>query len=190
MPRSEEQNKKIRENRRQTILDAALHEFAEDGYSSASISKIAKHAGISKGLVYNYFESKEEILTTLILEGFEPVIKVFDPDGSGEFTEEKYRNYIETVFNMIDRDYKYWQVYFSIIFQTSVITLIMEKLFDKIMPFMQTLTNYYAAKGYKNPEAHMRFATCALDGVTVQYINDRQNFPLEEVKQILLDKLI
>ena len=41
-PRTTEQNKKIRVDRKAAILDAALHVFAEEGYHSASISKVSK----------------------------------------------------------------------------------------------------------------------------------------------------
>ena len=45
-------------DRKKAILDAPLQVFADEGYHNASISKIAKAAGVSKGLMYNYFESK------------------------------------------------------------------------------------------------------------------------------------
>lgn len=47
--------------RKQLILDNALELFAEKGYFPTSIDDIVKRAGISKGLIYTYFKSKEEI---------------------------------------------------------------------------------------------------------------------------------
>jgi AcrR family transcriptional regulator len=58
-PRTKQQFEDLRKDRRQAILDAALTVFANNGYHSASVSMIAKEAGVSKGLMYNYFESKE-----------------------------------------------------------------------------------------------------------------------------------
>jgi AcrR family transcriptional regulator len=66
MPRTAQQFEDIRTDRKKAILYAALHIFSEDGYHSASISKISKEAGVSKGLMYNYFESKEALLQILI----------------------------------------------------------------------------------------------------------------------------
>ena len=53
-PRTTVQNEIIREERKAQILDAALHVFAEEGYHSASVSKVARRAEISKGLMYNF----------------------------------------------------------------------------------------------------------------------------------------
>lgn len=47
--------------RKQLILDKALEVFAEKGYCSTSVDDIVKKAGISKGLIYTYFKSKEDI---------------------------------------------------------------------------------------------------------------------------------
>ncbi|MFT8318910.1 MAG: TetR/AcrR family transcriptional regulator [Sporolactobacillus sp.] len=43
------------------ILTAALHEFAAKDFESASTNQIAKTAGVSKGLVFHYYESKEKL---------------------------------------------------------------------------------------------------------------------------------
>jgi len=57
-----EKSQKIQEQRREQILDAAIELFDRNGYSETRIIDIANAAGISKGLVYNYFSSKEDIL--------------------------------------------------------------------------------------------------------------------------------
>ena len=57
----------IREQRRHQILDAALH-IAEDSYHGSSMAAVAKRAKVSKGLIYNYFKSKEEILISLVVD--------------------------------------------------------------------------------------------------------------------------
>ena len=66
MPRSIEQYEAIRKEKRELILDTALSLFAENGFHQTSIEQIARKAGISKGLTYNYFESKELLLQAVL----------------------------------------------------------------------------------------------------------------------------
>lgn len=66
MPRTEEVNQAIREERKAEILAVAAHVFAHNGYVGTRISDIADAAGISKGLLYHYFTSKEEVFTALV----------------------------------------------------------------------------------------------------------------------------
>ncbi len=54
------------ERRPDDILDGALREFRARGFAAARIEDIAKHAGLSKGTVYLYFSSKEEMLKELV----------------------------------------------------------------------------------------------------------------------------
>ncbi len=66
MGRNPEHNQKVRDDRREQILSASLRLFAARGLAATKITDIAATAGISQGLVYHYFESKEDIFTALI----------------------------------------------------------------------------------------------------------------------------
>jgi len=63
------------EKRPDDILDGALIEFRERGFAAARIEDIAKHAGLSKGSVYLYFSSKEEMLRALVRRAITPIAK-------------------------------------------------------------------------------------------------------------------
>jgi AcrR family transcriptional regulator len=64
-PRSNSANQKIRDDRQEQILHAALKVFATKGLNAAKISDIAAAAKISQGLVHHYFGSKEGIYTAV-----------------------------------------------------------------------------------------------------------------------------
>ena len=53
------------EDRREQIMEAALRVFAKKGFTGASNKDIAKEAGITPGLIYHYFESKEALLKAI-----------------------------------------------------------------------------------------------------------------------------
>lgn len=55
-----------RQQKRRTILDAAAAEIARYGYDRANINTIAERAGIGRGTIYLYFDSKDEILDALL----------------------------------------------------------------------------------------------------------------------------
>lgn len=54
------------EDRRDQIIDAAMRVFAQKGFERATNKDIAREAGITPGLIYYYFESKEDLLKTII----------------------------------------------------------------------------------------------------------------------------
>jgi AcrR family transcriptional regulator len=54
------------QERRQGILAAALQVFSQKGYAQASLDEVAEAAGITKGAIYGYFDSKDELLAAII----------------------------------------------------------------------------------------------------------------------------
>ncbi len=57
------------------ILEAALDLFAEKGFAATKLTEVAKRAGVSKGTVYLYFESKEALFQALVKEVVLPHIE-------------------------------------------------------------------------------------------------------------------
>jgi AcrR family transcriptional regulator len=55
-------------DRRRQILDAAIRVFARQGFHACRVSDIANEAGVAYGLVYHYFNSKEQVLNELFVE--------------------------------------------------------------------------------------------------------------------------
>ncbi len=55
-----------KEERPQEITDAAFAAFAENGYAGTRVDDVAKRAGVSKGLMYLYFKTKEELFKAVI----------------------------------------------------------------------------------------------------------------------------
>ena len=66
-------------DRREQLLDVALHLFAEKGYHATSISDIIESAGVARGTFYNYFENKRQIFGRLLDNLFADVVSVAFP---------------------------------------------------------------------------------------------------------------
>ena len=62
------------DERKEKILEVGIEEFSSKGYENANINVIAKNAGISIGLMYKYFATKEDLFITCIQRG----IKILD----------------------------------------------------------------------------------------------------------------
>ena len=56
-------------NRKELIIQSALQNFMEDGYDRATMQDIAIKAGVGKGTIYEYFSSKEELFSEVVLTG-------------------------------------------------------------------------------------------------------------------------
>src|SRR4051812_10109049 len=76
--------------KRRLILDAAVRVFARQGFHTCRVSDIADEAGVAYGLVYHYFQSKDQILDTLFLERWEGLLRALrETDAQDIPAEEK-----------------------------------------------------------------------------------------------------
>jgi TetR/AcrR family transcriptional regulator, fatty acid metabolism regulator protein len=62
-------------DKRRLILDAAVRVFARQGFHTCRVSDVADEAGVAYGLVYHYFDSKDQILDTLFLERWDILVQ-------------------------------------------------------------------------------------------------------------------
>lgn len=82
MPRlKEDQLQKIHEERKRQITSAAVKVFARRGLPGTKISMITAEAGVSHGLFYHYFKTKEELFASLVREAVETSIAEIDNLG-------------------------------------------------------------------------------------------------------------
>jgi AcrR family transcriptional regulator len=77
--------RRLKEARPQQLLDAALTLFAEKGFAATRAEEVAQRAGVSKGTLYLYYPSKEELLKAVIREHLSSRI------AAGAAAAEKHR---------------------------------------------------------------------------------------------------
>ena len=188
-PKTKEQFEEIRQEKSDLILNTALEVFATHGYHGASISTIAKHAGIAKGLMYSYFESKEALLKAILEKGVKDLLEVFAHMINKELTPEILRELLKTFFVQLKENGAFWRLYFAIAMQPSVMEML-EKEFDSLVsPYMEVLKKYYHSQGSKNPEADALLAHAIIDGITLNYVMVHHDFDMNKVEQIVIERL-
>ena len=185
-PRTPEQFSEMREITKQKVMDVALELFANEGYYQTSISTIAKRAGISKGLMYNYFDSKDELLKAIVFNGMDSLIQFFDTNQDGILTRDELLGFISNSITNIKENIVYWKLYFSLMVQPNVIKLFENELIAMIDPFFKMLYIYFESEGYDDPNAEVRFFQSLLDGVGLSYVSDPDNYPIDGVEKKII----
>ena len=82
-----------KEDRPREITEAALDVFAEKGYAGARVNDVAKRAGVSKGLLYLYFKTKEDLFKAVVRSFVSPQVEALQAavETTGLSTEEFLR---------------------------------------------------------------------------------------------------
>jgi len=76
MPRTEEANQQVRNERKRHILDVSVLVFARQGLAATKIADIAAAGQMSQGLIYRYFTSKEEIYAAVLERAMHSTLRI------------------------------------------------------------------------------------------------------------------
>ncbi len=188
MPRSKEQFEEIRRKTKDNILKASLRLFAGKGYHGTSINDIAKAAKISKGLAYNYFESKQKIIEVIFDYVFKEAGKYMDTVDAVADPYDKLKLLIEFLFQSYEEEEELWMLYVSIIFQPAVLKKNKKIGKEFYQKFLSKTEEVFKEIGIKNPNLESRFLGALLDGIGLDYFFDKTMFPLTDMKELLLQR--
>jgi len=104
---SERRREREKEQRRSAILRAARKEFFEKGFRAVTVDSIARRSELSKGAIYLYFKSKEEIYAQILLRDIdkfhEKVVSLLDPSRSASDNLRRYAE-VYAAFFISDRE--------------------------------------------------------------------------------------
>jgi AcrR family transcriptional regulator len=186
--------KKI-ENTRKLILDTAFELFATQGYHATSMSQIAQKAGVSKGLAYNYFTGKDNLLGEILEQTFLDSMASWDrlmgklstiPDPA-----EKIRHMIDYYIDHLLANQNFYRLYLSLLLQPHVLTnlnSVLIKLKPRTDRIQEESFALFRNTGSKDPEAETWLIKSMINGIMLSYITAGDILPLERVRKLLKEK--
>ena len=159
-----------REERKQQIVDVALELFGKNGFHGVSVNVIAKACGISKGLMYNYFDSKEDLLVFILTDYAQKISVHLKGSGDGVMTPPEFEHFVRTTYLLVKQNPKYYKLIFSLSFQESVAPKL-AALANDLVPFnYDILRTYFASLGRLDPDVEVLMFSSVIKGLLLQVV--------------------
>lgn len=184
MPKSE----KMRQDSRDKILKAAQDLFVAKGFHDTTTREITLKAGISKGLLYNYFPSKEAILAGIIeartknLTGVIALCKV--PDSPRQTLERFIRAYMHMLRN--DRDYLRFRT--ALVIQPGIPAEVTDLIAMRVGELFEGIQRMLAEVGIADARAEAYRLMARLEGIGMHYMGVLRDYPLDEIEIQLIQE--
>jgi AcrR family transcriptional regulator len=188
MPRTKEQFEAIRNKTKHKILTNALDLFSEKGFKGTSINDIAKSAGISKGLAYNYFKDKNEIMLNVFGLLAEEIGRIYSKVETESNPSKKLEKLIDQTFRALKSDEKFWRIYMIFTLSPEVKEEANQFLSKFLNEIFSELEKLFKSLGYKNAALESKIFGAELDGICFHYLIDKENYPLEKMQKYLTKK--
>lgn len=190
-PRTQKQFDEIRKQSTSKIADAALELFADNGYTGTSIAMIAKKAGISKGLIYNYFDSKHELLVHILNNAFDLVHDIIDEEEiRTREPQELFSEIIRNSLELAEENKKYFRLFTSLMLHPEMLDEALEignLVINKIQKLSKEL---FVRLGSDDPERDAYLFDSLLDGISMQIMMNYNPKSPDEIHKFLCDKFL
>ncbi len=185
MPRTPAENDRIRRATTEQILNISLSLFCEKGYHSTSIEEIARQAEISKGLLYHYFKSKEEVLAALVKIRINDVLVVMNAAKTKSTPAQQIQHIAEGALDDVRHKPEVFRFYLNLFTQPRldpVVAKYTQKLMDEQARQFEVQTEMFEDLGVENPRQRSLYFSSTLQGIMLMYSTYPTNFPLDAVK--------
>ena len=170
-----------------SITDTALRLFSELGYDATSVRTIAREAGISLGLMYNYFSSKEDLLQAIFKRSVEDIQASFLQDPTGPQYATGIEQHIRHTVRILKEKRKFWKLLHSIRLQSKVIQQLLAEMQEQTMLIEDRIKQNLTEAGIAQADLEAKLLFASIDGMAHHYLL-YDNYPIDEIADRLILK--
>ena len=186
-PRAPERSAELRERSRTAILAAATDLFARKGYDATTTEEIATNAGISKGLIYHHFKSKEAVLEGLLDHIMELTLDI--PalrSGSLEERRAALVGFIHSWFQNIRTNPALVKLGIQIHNDPSMVRIARRKQDAMLEQYLATFSTLFRDLGSPDPDAETFMLGALMDGIGLNYHAMPDAVPLDRIEKLIV----
>lgn len=190
MPRTQEENERIRQQAKAKIREAAIELFMRKGYHATSIDDVSKHAGVSKGLLYNYYKGKEELLGAMVEARIGELIQVMEKAEALETPAEQLKHIVEGAVDNVRRSPEVFRFYLQLQTQPEADETVAKYgklLIEESARQFQIQCRMFEKLGASDPVARSLYFSSALQGIMLMISTYPDQFPVEAMKRQIIE---
>jgi AcrR family transcriptional regulator len=190
MPRSPEQFDEMRERSRERILQSALALFAGRGFGATTVRMIAEAAGVSQGLLYNYYDGKRGLLRAVFERGLEEVREDLVAATVARSPREGLALLVRSAFETLRANPDFWRLSYQLRMQPDVLADLGDQVGAWAEAIRSQIERLLRAAGAADAPVRARSLFAAIDGAAQHYVLDPERYPLGEVADDLIRLLV
>lgn len=175
------------DNQKQHILNTALKLFSKQGYDATPISLIAREAGVSQGLMYNFFDSKESLLRAMVSQGFQDINESMKAYGIDADPGTAIRNHVNATVTIIQKKNEFWRLLHGIRLQGKVLETVEPQFALIVSEVTKKFEKVFKLLGYPNPKMEALLFLTQIDGMVILYLQSEKT-PLKKMAAQLIKR--
>lgn len=188
-PRSKETSEKMRKATREAIVSASLELFAKRGYSATTTEEIATKAGISKGLIFTHFPTKQDILFAILDEQIKQIMPTFFNEDDPRPPRERFIGLVDSWLDVIKTRPLLVRLSLQLGLDEDYRKIMKRRGKQYVESTFVPLVKLIRQLGSDKPELDAYLLAFVFDGIIANYTVAPELFPIEPIRDHLIATL-
>ena len=171
---------------KQKIFTAAMTLFESQGYFATTVEQITTEAGVSKGLVYNYFKSKDELLVGLIDDATDKMASVAKTFDSGDSMEESLLLFVDNYFSFLRNERQFLKLQLTLALMPELNEVVSKPQKQRSALLLKMVHGWFSRVKVAESKSKARLLLAMLDGIALHYLFIYDRYPLTSMKSQLM----
>ena len=174
--------------KKEQIINTAISLFANEGYETTSIQKLAATAGVAQGLLYRHFKNKEDLLLHLSGIGIAQVQQTLLPylDEENSFSKA-FKEHIRLTCGYLATNRDLWKVIHNARLNHALATAAeADSMVQELV--LKPIISKLKQSGYSDADMYAWYIFSLVDGMTSLYLAHPELYPLKQIETFLMNK--
>ena len=179
----------MRESSRARIVAGSVAAFARKGFHASSMEDVATEAGVSKGLPYTYFRSKEDLLVETIRDRIGHLFSIAAAVDPAQPPEARLASIVDALFTHVRKAPEVFRLYLALTLEKSlapVAARTRRALSGYLESYLGAVRQAFADLGSEDPDLDALLFRSALLGTFIHHVRHFEDVPFDAVRDRLI----
>lgn len=175
-------------DKKQELIEIATQLFSEKGFENTALSEVCDAAGVSKGLIFHHFKSKNGLLREIFTRTTNLIIEINSNEKSDLSAQEALIEMLEAFFLQLEADKLFFQFNLNMIVQPNTRTILEDLIKERSTFILKATKNIFDEIDSQNSLIKSHMLIAELDGIALSYLGIYKDFPLNQIKEHIIEK--
>lgn len=175
-------------DKKEQLIEIATKLFSERGFENTPLSMVCETANVSKGLISHHFKSKNGLLREIFERTTRLIIEINNLEKPKQSPQEQLVELLESFFLQLEADKLFFQFNMNVIIQPNTRAILNDLIKERSAFILEATKSIFDKIDADNSLAKSHLFIAELDGIALNYLGIYEDFPLQQIKELIIKK--
>jgi AcrR family transcriptional regulator len=167
--------------KKELLLQKALELFSRNGYQGTSTNLLARECGVSEGLIFRHFGSKEGLLKAVLEIGVQDIRSSLEPLRKKDKGLKDLIEYLHHFERLLVNNQEYWRMVSQLRFQQEIQQVTQQLMGSANQLILSSFGEIFQALGTSDKDQKSLLLFATLDGIALHFALFGKEYPIHEI---------